>query len=174
MALNDEFSKSQVTLAVINKSDYIGKSLEVVKAVEGVSSKICYVALNKPYNSIVMNMNNNGVNPKKFYFIDVLTATVQTPPQVDNCTFVESSDALTDLSLSFSSAMSDENCDNALFDSISTLIIHQGEPSIIKLAQNIITKIRVDGKKAVFITLKEDSETLIKDLTMLVDAIVEV
>ena len=139
---------------------------------EQSSSKTCYVALNKPYNSIVISMKNNGIDSDKFYFIDVLTATVQTPPQVSNCTFVESPNAITDLSLAFTSTMAEKGCDSALFDAISTLRIYQEEASVIRLAQNLMTKVRVGGKKAVFITLKEDSETLIKDLTMFVDSIV--
>lgn len=172
MEVSEEIKRNQIVLVVISKSEYIPKSLDVTRIVEKNFTKICYVALNKPYNSIVMGMKNNNIDPSKFYFIDVLTATVETPVKVDNCTFVESPNAITDLSLSFSEAMLQHNCDNALFDAISTLIIHQGESSVVKLAQNLMTKIRVSGKKAVFITLKEDSDTLIKDLTMFVDSIV--
>lgn len=173
MDLSEALPKNQVILVVISKSDYLLKSVEVMKAVDGYSQKTCYVALNKPYNSVLSSMQNNNINSSKFYFIDVLTATVQAPPKVDNCTFVESPNAITDLSLSFSSAMQEKGCDTALFDSISTLIIHEGEASVIKLSQNLITKIRVQGKKMVLITLKEDSETLVKDLTMFVDTILE-
>jgi hypothetical protein len=172
MAISEDISKNQVTLIVIEKSNYIAKSLEIIKGVEQISNKICYVALNKPYNSIIINLNNQGVNSSKFFFIDVLTATVQTPPVVDNCIFVESPNAITDISLAFTSALIEKGCDMALFDSISTLMIHQDEASVIKLSQNMMTKVRVANKKAVFITLKEDSETLIKDLTMFVDNII--
>lgn len=172
MALIDEINNNQVILIIINKSEYIEKSVEIVKTLGGIDQKTCYVALNKPYNSIILNMQKNDIDSNKFFFIDVLTATVQTPPEVTNCLFVESPNAITDLSLSFSKAMFEVGCENALFDAVSNLLIHQDQASVIKLTQNLMTKVRVGGKKAIFIALKEDSEQLIKDLTMFVDAIV--
>ncbi len=171
MGLKEDINNNQITLVVISKTDYLAKINSIISAVGESSKKICYVALNKPYNSILANLKKIGLDTQKFYFIDVLTASVQTPPTVDNCTFIQSPSAITDLSLSFSMAMADKECDIAVFDTISTLIIYESAGSVIKLSQNLMTKMRVTDKKAVFITLKEDSETLIKDLTMFVDII---
>lgn len=171
--LKDDIGDKQIILIVMSKSDYLIKSSEVVKCVAENNSKICYVALNKPYNSIINSMTQNNIDSNKFYFIDVLTATVSTPPEVDNCTFVESPNAITDLSISFAQAMDEKLCVNSIFDAISSMIIHESEATVVKLTQNLMTRIRVNNKKSVFITLKEDSETLIKDLTLFVDAVIE-
>ncbi len=61
-----------------------------------------------------------------------------------------------------------------MFDSLSTLLAYEGSSSIIQFSHNVITKLRINNCKAVFITLKEDiNSELIKDLYMFVDKVVE-
>ncbi|MBN2422328.1 hypothetical protein JXB41_03810 [Candidatus Woesearchaeota archaeon] len=141
--------------------------------IDKISNKICYVTLNKPYNTILMNIKSLNIDANKFFFVDAISATVQTPEGVDNCSFVSSPTVLTDLSLAFSEALSNKECDNAVFDTISTLVVYQDINSVIKFVHNLITKIRVLNKKSIFVALKEDSEELIKDLNMFVDNVVE-
>ena len=86
---------------------------------------------------------------------------------------MQSPSALTDLSLAFTKAVQEMNCTNVLFDSISTLAVYQDIGEIIKFTQNMMTKARVTNVKSVYIALKEDSEELVKDLTMFVDGVVE-
>ena len=69
--------------------------------------------------------------------------------------------------------MQEKGCDNAIFDTISTLMIYQDIGEIIKFTQNMMTKARVSNMKSVYVTLKEDSEELIKDLMMFVDGVIE-
>lgn len=119
------------------------------------------------------SLQAKGLNLDKYFFIDVLTSSVKTPPVVDNCEFVQSPSALTDISLALSKAIEEKGCDNILFDTISTLTIYENLSEIIKFSQSMITKARVNNVKSVFIAMKEDSEELIKDLTMFVDGVVE-
>lgn len=171
MSLVEDIKSNQVLLFVISKKDYTEMLLDVIKAVEKSSDKVCYVTINRPYNNILLQLKNNKVNLGKFLFVDAITSTVQTPEQVENCIFVASPDALTDLSLAFSQALS--KCDIALFDTMSTLVIYQDIGSVLKFIHNIVTKLRVGNKKGVLIALKEDSEELIKDLHMFVDKVVD-
>ncbi|OGM02767.1 hypothetical protein A3K72_00185 [Candidatus Woesearchaeota archaeon RBG_13_36_6] len=171
MSLVDDIKQNQVVLFVISKKDYTEMLLDVIKAVEKASDKVCYVTINRPYNNILLQLKNNKVNLGKFFFVDAITSTVQTPEQVENCIFVASPDALTDLSLAFSQALG--KCDIALFDTMSTLVIYQDIGSVLKFMHNIVTKLRVGNKKGVLIALKEDSEELIKDLHMFVDKVVD-
>ncbi|MBW2990734.1 hypothetical protein KY348_03450 [Candidatus Woesearchaeota archaeon] len=173
MNLVDEIKNRQIVLMVFPKAQYMNKLIEIIRAVDTVSNKICYVSLNKPYNSIIDNLKANNISIEKYFFIDVLTSTVKTPEPVDNCEFVQSPSALTDISLAFTKAMQEKGCDNALFDAISTLMIYQDTGEIIKFTQNMMTKTRVANVKSVYIALKEDSEELVKDLTMFVDGVVE-
>ncbi|MFH1770575.1 MAG: hypothetical protein ABH828_03385 [archaeon] len=173
MDLNEELKNKQVVLVVFPKEKYNASLIEIIKAVDGASSKICYASLNKPYKSIIQLLQTNNLNIAKYFFIDVLTSSVQTPEPVDNCEFIQAPNALTDISLAFTKGMQEKGCDNAVFDTISTLTIYEGIGEIIKFTQNLMTKARVMGVKSVYIALKEDSGELVKDLSMFVDGVIE-
>ena len=173
MNLTEEIRNKQIVLIVFPKVQYMIKLVEVIQAVDAISNKTCYVSLNKPYSNIIETIKANNLNIDKYFFIDVLTSTVKTPEPADNCEFVQSPSALTDISLAFTKAMHEKGCDNALFDAISTLTIYQDIGEIIKFTQNLMTKARVSNVKSVYIALKEDSKELVKDLTMFVDEVIE-
>lgn len=173
MDLTDSIREKQIILVVFPKTAYISKLAEVIKAADAASKKICYVSLNKPYNSIISLLKEKNLDVSKYFFIDVLTSSVKLPQASDNCEFVQSPSDLTDISLAFSKAIDEKGCDNALFDAISTLTIYQDIGEIIKFTQNLMTKARIKNVKSVYIALKEDSEELVKDLTMFVDEVVE-
>ncbi|MEM3373980.1 MAG: hypothetical protein QXE31_02045 [Candidatus Woesearchaeota archaeon] len=171
--LKEEIKNSDINLIIGSKSNYIENINFILKEINFISNKIGYITLNKPYTKILSDIQKLNLDKNKFFFVDAITATVSSPPIVDNCVFVSSPSALTEISVSFSTLVQEKNADLIFFDTISTLIIYQDIGQVIKFAHNIITKARVLGKKAIFLTLKEDSETLIKDLNMFVDKIIE-
>ncbi|MFH0869555.1 MAG: hypothetical protein V1866_00680 [archaeon] len=173
MDLTEEIRNKQIVLVVFPKAKYVQEINNVIKAVYATSNKICYVCLNKPYQNVMNNLKAGGLPIEKYFFIDVLTSTVKTPDVVDNCEFVESPSAITDLGMAFTKAIQEKGCDNALFDTISTLTIYHDVGEIIKFTQNLMTKARVRNVRSVYIALKEDSEELVKDLTMFVDGVIE-
>jgi hypothetical protein len=173
MELRKDFSENQIVLVTMPKERYNSVMPEIQEGADKSSAKIGYITINKPFNSIIANLAKININKSKFYFVDAITATVEAPPIVDNCFFVSSPTALTDISLAFSSLLSDKACDIVVFDTISTLGIYQDLGSVVRFAHNLITKVRVTSKRAVFIALKEDSEVLIKDLNMFVDKIID-
>jgi archaellum biogenesis ATPase FlaH len=173
MNLVDDIKNNQLLLIVIPKNDYSEMLIEIERGLSENFKKVCYVTLNKPYNSVMSNMEKNNIDLSKFFFIDGMTNTVQTPEPADNCIFVQSPNALTDINLAYSQAL-EKGCDNTLFDSLSTLLVYEDAHTIIKFAHNIMTKTRVANSKAVFIALKEDvGSELIKDLYMFVDKVVD-
>lgn len=173
MALYEEISKNSIILITASKSKY----RDLVDSIYHELAKlgnIGYITINKPYQSVLKDLESRNISSSKVFFVDAITATVQAPPIVDNCLFVSSPNALTDLGLAFSSLLGEKRCDTIVFDTISTLVVYQDIGSVIKFAHNLVTKTRVTGKKVIFLTLKEDSESLIKDLNMFVDSVIEV
>jgi hypothetical protein len=173
MTLYDDIAKNNVILAVTSKIAY-RDSIKVICQETAKLGNIGYITINKPYKSIVKDIENWNIDKKKFFFADAITSTVQAPPIVEDCIFVASPNALTDLGLAFSALLNEKSRDNIIFDTISTLVIYQDIGSVIKFTHNLVTKARVSGKRVIFISLKEDSETLIKDLNMFVDAVIEI
>jgi archaellum biogenesis ATPase FlaH len=174
MAIEDDIKEKQVLLIILPKEKYSSEVINISNKISNLNNKICYVALNSPYNAIMSNLSNNNIAVDKFFFIDALTSEVQTPEPVENCIFIAAPNALTELSVAISEALNEQKCDNVIIDSLSTLLIYEEDSTIIKFSHNVITKIRVANSKAVFIVLKEDvSSELIKDLYMFVDKVVE-
>ncbi|MBU0756972.1 MAG: hypothetical protein KKF44_02820 [Nanoarchaeota archaeon] len=174
MSISEDIADSQIMLFVSSKIKY-NSVMEILQPeLEKTCQKIGYITLNKPFMTIISDLKKKNLDTSKFYFVDAITATVQSPPQADNCIFVSSPTALTDMGLSYSSLFNEKDCDLVFFDTISTLIVYQDIGSVIKFVHNLITKARVMNKKAAFLALKEDSEELIKDLTMFVDKIIEI
>jgi hypothetical protein len=173
MTLSEEIINNNILLIIISKEKYNESLTTIQTEIEKSANKIGYITLNKPFNSVIENLTKNNLNKDKFFFVDAITATVQAPPVVDNCIFVSSPTALTDLGLAFSSLLTEHNCEIVFLDTVSTLAVYQDAGSVTKFVHNLVTKVRVLNKKAVFLAVKEDSETLIKDLNMFVDKIVE-
>ena len=173
MEIFDELQNNNIILIVTSKEKYNSSLSEIQTQIANSFSKIGYVTINKPFNSVMQDLENKGIEKSKFVFADAITATVQTPQIVDNCIFVTSPNALTDLGLAFTSLYNDLGSEVVVFDTISTLIVYQDIGSVTKFVHNLVTKSRVINKKLVLIALKEDSEILIKDLNMFVDKIVE-
>ena len=173
MTLAEELANNNILLVTTTKDKYREALERACLEIEKSANKIGYITINRPYSALMETFSRCNINKSKFYFVDAITATVQAPQAVDNCLFVSSPTALTDLGLAFSSMLSEKKCDVILFDTISTLIIYQDLASVLKFVHNLVTKVRVMNKKAILIALRDDGETLIKDLNMFVDKIIE-
>jgi len=174
MATIDEDIKNfQIILYVSTKEDYGRIRSELLGSAGHSFDKPCLISNLKPYNSVINDLKEMEINDEKFFFIDTITKTVQEPPQIENCAFIESPTALTDISLALSDAFNERGCDVCIVDTISALIVYQDKNSVIKFVHNLVTKARVSEKKAILIALKEDGEEFIKDISMFIDKLIE-
>ena len=171
MSLVDDIKDNQIALFVISKSDYTDILMDITKVIVAQSEAVGYVTINRPYNNVIMQLDKEGVKHDKFFFVDAITSTVQTPQEVSNCVFVAAPDALTDLSLAISQTLN--SAEIIVFDTMSTLAVYQDVGSVLKFMHNVVTKLRVANKKGALIALKEDSEQLVKDMHMFVDKVVD-
>lgn len=174
MDLSTEIRGNSILLLIVTKEAYHQQSIHIVKAMTEHTKKSCYVCINSPYNFVVDSMKKNNIPLDRFFFIDTLTRNVQEASSTDNCIFVSSPSALTEISLALSKALNEVHCDGALFDTISSLMIYQNAHTIVQFTHNILTKLRISNGKAIFIALKDDiNSELIKDLYMFVDKVVD-
>ncbi|NOZ81003.1 MAG: hypothetical protein GXP63_04990 [DPANN group archaeon] len=171
--LGESLEKNQIVLCVLAKEGYRQGRVELIRKAKDSIQKIAYVTSNLPYQSIVDELRKENIPLEGFYFIDAVTRTVQEPPPAENCTFVEGPTALTDISLAFSEAINERQCDGSFIDTISTFGIYQDKGAVVKLVHNLVTKSRVAGKKGIFLALREDGETFIKDISLFMDTVLE-
>lgn len=171
MVVKEYFLDNSIILIVVPKEQYLAKTIEILKDLESSMEKICYVCLTQPYSTLSDFFKKNNISESKFRFVDVMTNTVQDAKSTQDCAFVSGPSALTEIGVAFSKMS--ENTNASLIDSITTLLVYENENSVIRFTHSLMTKTRLLSMKAVFIALKEDTNTnLIKDIHMFSDKVI--
>jgi len=166
---------NDVLLFLISNQEYSEKVREIAGASIKAFRKVCYISLNKPFETLFSSFRSNNIDAGKMIFIDCVTTGGRSPANGPKVFFVSSPNALTDLSISINKVIDEEKIDAIIFDSLSTLLVYQQPSMVIKFSHSIISKLRAAKVKGVFTCLKEDIRgELVKDLSMFVDKIVEV
>jgi hypothetical protein len=158
---------------IIPSEKYNEIVLEIPRQLCG--KKICYITLNKTYNALkelLENENNEILN--NMVFIDAITKSFGKAENTDDCFFVSSPQALTELSIVIYEFMK-YKFDYIIFDSLTTLLIYQKtEESVIKFIYNMANKIKTIGSKGIFYVLKtEEHKLMIQEASMVIDNVVD-
>jgi hypothetical protein len=169
--VGDGLKDNKVLLLSVASKDY----REALKSVVGFSvgrfGKVCYVTLNDPYESIAQKI---GEAASKIIFIDCVTSTIKPQVPKKGVMFVSSPRAFTEISISMKKAMKDEKVDITVFDSISALMVYEKSVGVLKFIHSMILAFREANTAVIFVILKEDVDaSMLKDLTMFVDKVVE-
>lgn len=174
--LKSEMQENEIILVITPNKEYIKTTLDISKQLNYLSEGVIYVSLNKMFDTLIDNFKKNKINPNKFFFIDVITKSVQiNVEEKNNCIYLDGPTALTMLSLSIDGALKTKKFRVLFFDSLSTLLVHNNAKTVIKFVQDLINKSKRNGSKAVFTVLEGDMEKgVLKDLSMFVDNVVEI
>ncbi len=107
--------------------------------------------------------------------MDAVSSKIGSVEPDKKAIFISSPQALTELSIAISKGLGLWRADAVLFDSLSTLLVYDGVPSVLKFVHSIANNLRVRGLSCVFTILKPDlKKELSKDLGMFADIIVEI
>jgi hypothetical protein len=170
-----EITSNKFLLILMNEEHYPEKMDELIKVVEKSKTKICYVCLSKPYEYVVAEFRDKGLNLKDFFFIDVLSSHFSKPKPRDDCIFVSSPSNLDGVKEAVATAVKTKKCSVVVFDTISTLLIYEPNFSIVKFTNSLITEKSHEFTTKLFVILKgdhsivDDVNLLTKDLEMLAD-----
>jgi KaiC/GvpD/RAD55 family RecA-like ATPase len=168
-------TEGQIIVLIMPEENYIERLMVVVGDAEDFGGKICYVSLNRPYDSLMKIFQKCGVSEQNFHFIDAITSTAKVPVDCEKCDFVSSPGALTELSVAIAKAMEKEKYSCLLFDSLSTLLVYESDTTIAKFVHFLMAKVRVVGCSAIFTCLKQDSDSiLVKDINMFADKVIDI
>ena len=166
-----ELSDNQTVLLLVPSTDYNNVTLDTVKKLSNES--VGYVTLNKTFDSLKETFSKKGVNLKNIVFVDAITRTIEEAKDTDNCYFVNSPGALTELSLTISKFLR-HNFHYIIFDSITNLLIYSKKAPVAMFLSSIVNKIKASKTKAVFYALSiKEQDTLIKESSMFVDKVVD-
>ncbi|MBD3389233.1 MAG: hypothetical protein GF416_09070 [Candidatus Altiarchaeales archaeon] len=168
-------SESQIIVLVMPEEEYIERLMTVVSDLSTLDhGKICYVSLNRPYESLKRILDRVGIDSSNFFFIDAITKTAKIPDKSDNCEYISSPGALTELSVAISNSMEHRDFKFIVFDSLSTLLVYESDTTIAKFVHFLMAKVRVAECSAVFTCLKQDaSSILVKDINMFADKVID-
>jgi archaellum biogenesis ATPase FlaH len=170
--LHDLFN-TQSTLILIPSDRYNELIATVPQLISG--SKICYVTLNKTYNALIdLFSNEPNIDLKNFIFIDGITKSIGKVDNKNNCYFVSSPQALTELSIVASEFLKYQ-FDYIIIDSLTTLLIYQkSEEPVIKFLSNIVHKIKESGSRGIFYALNiEEHNLMIQESSMITDKLID-
>ncbi|MBW2988700.1 hypothetical protein KY358_00115 [Candidatus Woesearchaeota archaeon] len=172
MDIIKELSESQACLLLMPGMEYNSLILETIRQLS--KKKVCYVTLNKTYDSLKELFRKNRANLANIVFIDAISKTIKkVPDQVEGCYFCSSPAALTELSLAITKVIK-HNFDYLIFDSLTNLLVYTKKAPVAQFLSGLINKIRDTKVKAVFYSLKmEQHQELIQEASMFVDKVMD-
>jgi hypothetical protein len=174
--LANEIIKGQIIVLVIPNEEYTKKIVEVARYFSLYNDVTCYVSLNKLYDSLTASLTRANVNYENFLFLDGITKSANPDAvETDNCMYIDSSSALTELSIVLDKTLGTGKFDGFLFDSLSTLLIYNKGEAVSKFVHNIINKIHSYNATAIFTALEGDTKSdLLKEIGMYVDNVIHI
>ncbi len=173
MNIKKELKENKTLLLIMPGLGYNSIILDILRNLSG--KKICYVTLNKTYNSLNEIFNKKKIKTGGISFIDTISKTIKDMPNRKNkCYFCSSPGALTEISITISKVL-EHDFDYLVFDSLANLLIYQDNDSVAKFLLKISNKIRESNTKAIFYALnvKEQGE-LIKEAGIFVDKVIKI
>jgi hypothetical protein len=172
MNIKKELSNNQTILLLMSSVDYNDNIIEMVKELS--SSSICYVTLNKTFDSLNEIFKKKKVNVKNIVFIDAISKTIKNVTnESEGVYYVSSPGALTEISLVISKFLR-HGFEYIIFDSLTSLLVYQGKAPVSKFVSSLVNKIKASKIKAVFYALSvKEQDALIKESGMFVDKVIE-
>ncbi|MBW2965940.1 hypothetical protein KY342_02435 [Candidatus Woesearchaeota archaeon] len=171
MDIKKELDSSQTVLLLMPAIDYNRIIINILNQLSG--QNVCYITLNKTYNSLKDLFKKNKMDTSGIVFVDAISKTIkEVPNQTKGCYFCSYPGALTEISVMISKFLK-HNFEYLIFDSLTNLLIYQEKNLVAQFLSNLANKIRDSKTKAVFYALDVKShDELIKETEMFVDNVI--
>jgi len=132
-----------------------------------------YVAMNKPYPTLVKILQNSNIDTDKLFFIDAISGNLGQDEEISNCVFLSNPAAISELGMTVLNLCDEKKADFLLLDSLSTLVIYNDRLDSVKFTHYLITQLRKYGLAGVIMSLdKYKDPEAIKDISMFVDNVI--
>ncbi|MFC2154365.1 response regulator [Candidatus Altiarchaeota archaeon] len=171
----NEMKENQTILLFIPDSQYTDRLMNTLKELGQAYDNVLYISTNKNYPLLQKSFAKYGIDEAKFHFIDCMSVSVNPNlPRMENCSYISSPSALTELEQETSRVMERKKIDAVVLDSPSALLIyHEDTHPVLQLIHRLICKIGVKDSKIIFPNIREDAHSpLAEDLKMLADKII--
>ncbi|MBI4146829.1 hypothetical protein HY489_05835 [Candidatus Woesearchaeota archaeon] len=162
MNLLKELQDNQTVLMLMPGMDYKNTILETAKALNG--KKICYITLNRTFDSLKELFKKHGIKTENTTFIDLITTLITKPAQTRNVHFLNPHQAAE--TFAFIASQLKNNYEYIIFDSITNLFSYRDIEDVEQYIFIIINKIR---QTRTVIYALDEQETRIPRCCMYVD-----
>ena len=170
-AKTSELIDSQVTVAILNRTNYQEQRLSLIRKLSQAYNKICYITTNKPYFTLQRELEGAGIDKQKFAFLDATPSDGQVDSEIHGNTIIIGSPSnLNDISIGFSQLLKETMFDYAIFDSVETLGLYLDWKNVVRFIHTLLAKIRKTASNIVFLT--SGTEEISKELYVFADKVV--
>lgn len=165
--------KDYIVLILLSKESYEEKKFDIVRKIISENKKIgSYIAVNKPYKSIINSMTQKGIDHKKLLFIDCVTKKEE---KSENVIFLKSPSKLTSIGITLESMYPKKEIDFIMIDSIDSLLVYNKKDAVIKFIRSVMERAREHNKKGIIFALENNMEEVIAgELYLVCDKIIKV
>jgi KaiC/GvpD/RAD55 family RecA-like ATPase len=172
MDLSKELIENKTVLAIVPSEKYSATITSLTKTLS--KKKVCYVTLNKTFESLKEEFKKKNVKIDNLVFIDAISKTIKdVPDQTTGCYFASSPGDLTGISLLITKFLNHE-FDYIIFDSLTNLIVYQQKAPVARFVQVLTNKIRESKTRAVFFAVSvKEQQNLLEETGMFVDKVIK-
>jgi archaellum biogenesis ATPase FlaH len=141
---------NDISLLLLDANSYQKVTIKILKELVNKKNMTgIYVALNKPYKTLVKFFKANGVKTEKIFFFDTISKGLKGDKNVK---FMHPED-LTGLYEEIDSRY--KEIDFVLFDTVDTFLMYNKKTAIERFFTSIVGSVRNHGKKCVMFGMKE-------------------
>ena len=172
--LNDNLSKigkAQCALVIVPVEILQDTCNKIVENMIKHNDLSCfYIALNKPQTALEKIFKQKGINTKRIFYIDCITAAVTKPKEEKNILFVPNPAELGAIRKAIGQlAPVIKDAGFIFIDALRTLLIYNTQDQVINFVSELVTQARTNNMKTVFITTSGRDEGLMEQITKLFD-----
>ena len=164
--------KDFVVLTILPREHYETLNMHMLKIlIHHRQFNGAYVAINRPYNSMMKIMKQNNIDSSKVFFLDCVSETKETP---SNCVLLRTPESLTNIGISLDPIYKNDDFSFIFLDSLDALSLFHKPEIVIRFARSLIFKVKQHGMHGVMLGLYEDTDKkIIDEVSMVCDKIID-
>jgi archaellum biogenesis ATPase FlaH len=135
--------------------------------------KICVVTVHNPFPVLVRKFQEEGINCSNYRFIDCISAKNMAVKDSEQCIYISSPLALTELAIAMEKIRTTHQMDLLILDNISSLLVYNNESAVLRFLHAMMTKLRRANVTTICPILEEEGkrEEFMADLSLFADAV---
>jgi len=161
------FKKNKNIVFLCRKTNPVNFTIDFLKSLPS-KSRVLYVSVDKSFSILTDKLANEGINYSRWFFIDCISSSLMmTESSSRQCLYLTSPKSLVDLAVAIDDKMNES--DVIIFDSVSGLLVYNGNVPSLQLLNTLMSKIRQTNLKAVYLLAHDTNKEVMEDLSLFAD-----